>query len=247
MLYYTKREVRVLQFYNNAKTQLEYLKREEKNINTLQKNAPSGALITTNSSGRNYYYIKHKNNRRESLLHQPDKLSRYKKRDYFNQKIRKIKHNIKTLESFIQRYEPIDYTGSDSFENAASNQNQYKIENARHQYNDIFFRSKSEMNFAQLLTSYNIPFRYETALRLSDGKTIYPDFIVKRPSDGKIFIVEYFGMMSNEDYRNNAYEKINRYHRNGYTMWDNFIAIFEYDGVPVNLDSVDRIIKNFLL
>lgn len=39
-------------------------------------------------------------------------------------------------------------------------------------------RSKSELNIANALYKYGIPYKYECPLRLSNGKVIYPDFTI---------------------------------------------------------------------
>lgn len=73
-----------------------------------------------------------------------------------------VTHDIPLLEKFIASYEPIPHN---TFKNVtlANNQNNYKSESAKHIYNDIYFRSKSELNFAQMLSSYSIDFCYEPA------------------------------------------------------------------------------------
>lgn len=236
-----------MKFINNAKAQLEQFQREKKNANAILKNAPKERLVTIKSKGKKYYYTVDEFGNRISLQHQPQRVKKLLQRDYLSAKIKNIDGNIKVLSSCIKKYKPFTVDTKFMMVTLANNQNPFKSQDAKHIYNDIHFRSKSELNFAQILNSYNIEFWYEPALTLKDEKTIYPDFIIKRPSDGKMIIIEYFGMMSDDQYRENAFRKIERYHQNGYYMWEDFIAIFEYKDSPINLDALNRIVTTFLL
>ena len=65
-----------------------------------------------------------------------------------------------------------------------------------------------------LLYKNGIPFRYEEKLVLG-STTIYPDFVIRHPVTGKYYYWEHFGMMDEEEYRNNACNKIRLYCENG--------------------------------
>lgn len=64
---------------------------------------------------------------------------------------------------------------------------------------DLLVRSKSESLIAMSLYAHKIPFRYECALCLRDSAfreiTVYPDFTIRHPRDGKRYYWEHFGMM----------------------------------------------------
>ena len=57
-----------------------------------------------------------------------------------------------------------------------------------------FVRSKSEAMIAQLLKQNQIPYRYECQLILDDME-IYPDFTIRHPRTGEVFIWEHFGLL----------------------------------------------------
>ena len=99
---------------------------------------------------------------------------------------------------------------------------------------------------AAMLTSYEIEFKYEVKLNLH-GFNIYPDFYIKRPKDGKIFIWEHFGLVADETYLNKTFNKLNNYHRGGYDLWDNLIVSFDQEDGSLNIDTIDKIIHLFLL
>lgn len=57
-------------------------------------------------------------------------------------------------------------------------------------------RSKSEALIDAFLYKNKIPFRYECMLQLDDI-TLYPDFTIRHPTNGKTFYWEHFGLMDN--------------------------------------------------
>ena len=62
----------------------------------------------------------------------------------------------------------------------------------------IHVRSKSESMIVYLLHDYKIPFRYESELELGQV-TVYPDFTIRHPKTGKLFLWEHLGMVGEPD------------------------------------------------
>ncbi|MGN0407744.1 MAG: hypothetical protein ACI4EJ_05765 [Bacteroides sp.] len=75
-------------------------------------------------------------------------------------------------------------------------------------------RSKSEAIIANLLFSNKIPYRYEFAFRC-ESLLLYPDFTILHPQTEKIFYWEHFGMMDNNSYCENAFNKLKLYASHG--------------------------------
>ena len=94
-------------------------------------------------------------------------------------------------------------------------------------------RSKSEAMIADYLFTHGIIYRYECELRLSDT-VVYPDFLVLHPVTGELIIIEHFGMMDNDDYRNHCLEKLNLYTGNGYYPDINLLCFFETAENPLD-------------
>ena len=69
-------------------------------------------------------------------------------------------------------------------------------------------RSKSELNIANMLDSYGVPYKYECPLKLKDGKVIYPDFTVINVKSRKVIYWEHRGMMDDKNYANMAVSRI---------------------------------------
>lgn len=106
---------------------------------------------------------------------------------------------------------------------------------------NTYLRSKSEVLIDMLLRTYNIPFRYESALQL--GNTIiYPDFTIRHPHTGSLFYWEHFGMMDIPSYISNATAKINLYASHGITPGIQLITTYETKEHPLN----PEIIKNYI-
>ncbi|MCR5503875.1 MAG: hypothetical protein K6F53_12795 [Lachnospiraceae bacterium] len=108
--------------------------------------------------------------------------------------------------------------------------------------NGELVRSKSEAFILSALFSEGIPFRYESRLILDDI-TLYPDFTIRRPRDGKTVIWEHFGLMSQPAYMLNAQSKIQKYIANGYYPMDNLITTFENDGSSLDFEHVMDLVE----
>ena len=90
----------------------------------------------------------------------------------------------------------------------------------------IHVRSKSESMIVYLLHDYKIPFRYESELELGQV-TVYPDFTIRHPKTGKVFLWEHLGMMGDPTYRRNALSKLQLYMEHGWIPSVNLILTFE--------------------
>ena len=103
-------------------------------------------------------------------------------------------------------------------------------------------RSKSEAIIDSVLFDKNIPFRYEAILELG-GIILYPDLTIKHPYTGEIIYWEHFGMMENETYRENAYNKLKLYGQNGIIPSINLITTFETKSHPIDSGKIQQIVK----
>lgn len=87
-------------------------------------------------------------------------------------------------------------------------------------------RSKSEAFILSSLAAADIPVRYECRLQLGDA-AYYPDFTIRRPSDGQIIVWEHFGLMSEYGYMKTAQDKIRTYIAHGFYPMENLVTTFE--------------------
>ena len=108
--------------------------------------------------------------------------------------------------------------------------------------NGEMVRSKSEAFILSTLHAAGIPFRYECEFEL-DGTVVYPDFMIRRPSDGKLILWEHFGLMSQIQYRANAMGKLQKYIENGFYPMDNLITTFERDNSSLDFSHVMDLVE----
>lgn len=106
-------------------------------------------------------------------------------------------------------------------------------------------RSKSELLIDQALFTHQIPFRYECPLKLGD-LTFYPDFTIRHPESGKVYLWEHFGMMDVPSYSQNAFQKLQLYSTHGYIPTINFITSYETREHPLTIEKVEEIIQQYL-
>ena len=111
---------------------------------------------------------------------------------------------------------------------------------------DNVFRSKSEYIIASLLKEYNISYKYEPTLRLPE-RTVYPDFALRRPADGRVIFWEHFGLINNNDYREKMYMKLSEYSQSGITLWNNLITTFDLPEGGIDTSLIRKIINVFIL
>ena len=107
-------------------------------------------------------------------------------------------------------------------------------------------RSKSEMLIAHLLYSNNIPYRYECRLILNYSE-MYPDFTIRHPETGEIYIWEHFGLMDDPEYVQTVCRKIRKYIENGFIPGKNLIMTFESEKYPFDFTEVQNIIREKFL
>ena len=93
-------------------------------------------------------------------------------------------------------------------------------------------RSKSEVIIADALLRNGVPYCYEVPFKLKRGGeagnvTFHPDFFCLNVRTRSEFYWEHFGMMDDEDYKNNMMGKFNLYAENGFLPGRNMIYTME--------------------
>ena len=107
-------------------------------------------------------------------------------------------------------------------------------------------RSKSEQLIADRLYFNGIPYRYEYPLIIGD-MTFHPDFTILRMSDRRELYYEHLGKMDNPDYANKNTRRLNIYSNNGLILGDNLFISMETSLYPLDIRTVDRLIKTRFL
>lgn len=90
------------------------------------------------------------------------------------------------------------------------------------------FRSKSEVLIANMLEEYGLIYQHDVRFMLGN-KSIYPDFIIKNPYNGKTVIWEHFGALHKSNYEQKMNEKMAHYISCGYKPFEDLIYTFEFE------------------
>ncbi len=233
-----------MNFLEKAKTQLEYMRRINAQVKSDISVMPEGSLVHKFAKGHTYYYASN-NGKLISLQDDPRLRQLLMEKRWLKSQIHNIEKDIPVLERLMRDYAPL-FPNPMEWELLEEEQNTYKKEERRHYYKGVYFRSKSEVLVAMVLDSNGLEYKYEVALHIN-GRTIYPDFVIRRKRDGKIFIWEHFGMIFSEEYRQRMYRKMVDFHEAGFNPWDNMLMSFDSEEGSIDVDFIERMIKLYLL
>jgi len=107
-------------------------------------------------------------------------------------------------------------------------------------------RSKSESMIAGCLYDSGIPYHYEE-IHDFKGDIIAPDFTIKHPVTGQMYLWEHFGLAEKPKYQSSISYKIPLYINCGYIPGVNLITTYETDEFPLDIDKVKRIIAEYFM
>lgn len=108
-------------------------------------------------------------------------------------------------------------------------------------------RSKSELNIANMLDKYGVPYKYECPIVLTNGKVVYPDFTVLNVAERKVYYWEHRGMMDDKEYAKQAVFKIKSFIKNGIVLGKNLIITEETSNNPLGTDEIEQVIQQFFV
>lgn len=260
-------------FLSALNSQLEYYRDVNMKFNEELESMPCGSLNYKRVKGNIYYYRyfndKYGGSRQEYIrLKESQLINKLKRKQFLKLSVKRLEYSLCKIERFLDNYihynpgevwnmipEGIDgsynitNSGNDNSNWAHENyeKNESHLDNLMHwTAGGLNVRSKSEAIIAGLLEKENIPFRYENKLQVLD-KIYYPDFTIKRPSDGKLIYWEHFGMVDNEDYNLSMDKKMAAYRKAGILPWDQLITTYETKKNPVDARNIQKIINVFIL
>jgi hypothetical protein len=117
---------------------------------------------------------------------------------------------------------------------AFADSNPYEKPKYAPEFKGIKYRSKTELNIAQLIDDAGFEFLYEPQIFLGTNKT-YPDFVFYVPEAGRCFIWEHFGLWNDKDYRRDAQKKTESYLSRGLLPGRDVIFTYESDEIPFDV------------
>ena len=109
-----------------------------------------------------------------------------------------------------------------------------------------YVRSISEEMIHMVLYKNKIPFRYECGLKLGDF-TYYPDFTIRHPKTGEVFIWEHFGLLDKSDNQKNMLGKLHTYISNNILPGIHLITTYETQDAPLTIELVEKIVRYYFL
>ena len=108
-------------------------------------------------------------------------------------------------------------------------------------------RSKSEAIIADTLFELGIPYRYECALVLKGNVVKYPDFTMLKISTREEHYLEHFGLLDDEEYREQFFEKLEEYRKNGIYPGKNLLFTYETETHPLDITGIRKMLKELML
>ena len=110
-----------------------------------------------------------------------------------------------------------------------------------------YVRSKSELIIANELFRAGIPYHYEVPIRLKNGATRFPDFLVLNRRTRKEFPWEHLGRMDSIGYVERNLLKIQEYEDAGYLIGDSLLITMEGFSLRFTVAEIRRVIETYLV
>lgn len=101
-------------------------------------------------------------------------------------------------------------------------------------------RSKSEALIGTRLEQREERYWYDTALKLFDGRIIYPDFKIYQPRRRRLVVLEHFGMIDDPGYSAKSFKRLEDYSKSGFYLGLNLFFTYETKQRPLNMKDIDR-------
>ena len=111
-----------------------------------------------------------------------------------------------------------------------------------------YVRSKSEAMIADRLFHEGIPYVYEQASFFDEERfaVLHPDFLVLNEYNRKEYFWEHCGKMDDPKYCNDTIHRLKVFSAQGFVLGKNLIFTYETGEIPIDMDYVDELIREFL-
>ena len=168
-------------------------------------------------------------------------------KDYDQKIVIEIKQQLEVINNCLEKYHP------EGIERVYKDLHQlrkplvHSVFRSDEEYAQVWRNMDYEKKASNKLLKMGVAYRYEYPIRFISGHIVHPDFYCLNIRTRKEFAWEHFGMMDNQEYANNAIRKIEEYRKNGYWFGKNLIATFETLSRPINVNTVEQTIKQYLL
>lgn len=263
-------------FRNELEEQLELIttlmRKSRKNL-MKYKDMDNTSVYTSKSNGCIQFYLYDKHNKKKNYVRKSDvkNIKKYIQRDY-DVRVNEVLSNMHaSLTQVVEQYNVDDiYKEYENLDNKRKNivipiintrqeyidewytlypgmQNTFPIEGTYVTEKNEKVRSKSEKIIADMLYKYDIPYVYEPRLELSPFTAVFPDFAIMNKRTGKTYYWEHLGLVSDIDYAIKNFLKLQEYISNGVFPGRDLIISIESENKSLDVISVDKMIKEYLL
>jgi len=261
------------QLFHELNKRRDYLQELIREIEGQLQIAPQGNLRVSNIKGiPRYYHMTIPGDTKGKYIKSKDKSLAYQlaQKDYLQKLYQEVKEELQDIEFFLKKH------GGDDLEQVYDKMNEYRKEIVspivitdemyveqweKEQFEtncyypeekvyptkkDEMVRSKSEVMLADMYYDLGIPYRYEAALRLKNGKKKYPDFTLLDIRTRKVVYHEHMGLLDNEEYRQANMQKLKEYQKNGIYLGKNLIITYEGEGHYLNIREIRKMVKEIM-
>ena len=256
---------------NELSQRANYLKAKLDSLDAKYADLPEGTIYITKSKGKSYYYYRCGTESRYIKKSEKRLIRILIQKEYINRLRSAIVRELAAINAYLAAVPPVFAEDTyDSLEEAArrfaapelesdrqlllrwaesdaeamkanaSLSTDYETNKGEH------VRSKSEYMIANMLFKNAIPYIYEKPLRLSDGKTVYPDFTILDVRNRRELILEHLGMMDDKEYLDKNLKKLKEYSFSGYHVGDRLLITMESRAQPLNIKAVEMMVLHAL-
>ena len=143
--------------------------------------------------------------------------------------------------------EPRDEFIKDWYEKHPGGMNPYDDPPERDTLRGEKVRTKSEQILADTFYHLGIPYQYEPEFVLNTGYCKYPDFVLLNVIQRKTYYWEHMGLTDEHGYATKNFKKLLVYEKNGLILGENLILSLETEDMQLDMDMVNRKIREYLL
>ncbi|MBR7062559.1 MAG: hypothetical protein IKI42_05940 [Clostridia bacterium] len=240
-------------------------------INTKYANLPEGSIYLTKSKGKTYYYYRCSAGSRYIKKSEKGLIRLLLQKAYINMLRSAIMRELAAINSYLAAIPPV--LAEDTFDLLEEDARQFVSPELESEHQLLLrwvesdaeamkvnaslttdyetnkgehVRSKSEYMLANMLFKNEIPYIYEKPLRLSDGKTVYPDFTILDVRNRRELILEHLGMMDDAEYLDKNLKKLKEYSFSGYHLGDRLLITMESRAQPLNIKAAELMVLRAL-
>lgn len=132
----------------------------------------------------------------------------------------------------------------DLWNSLVSDSNTYENSH-NYEYDGHCFRSRIEMNVAQVADEMHLKYKYDCMMRLGD-RTVSPDFVFAFPEFNCCVVLEIFGMMDKDSYLDDNMLKYRSYNLAGFREGRDFFVIGSDGGYLPNKDEIRAVLEHMI-